>query len=147
MHCNPKSAGVLYTDMGHLAWCSRARNLVGNFGERVPLLAPCIIHPMKCKFYFWHSKAVSIFDIAKVTVESEIIILTIDFCNFISNLEFISNLKCATNNFYVGLPTKIFFSITNLEAIKMIMCIDYIKVRHSHYWLRFWNGFINSHND
>lgn len=46
-------------------------------------------------------------------MESEIIILTIDFRNFISNLEFISNLKCATSNFYVGLPTKkIFFSIT-----------------------------------
>lgn len=66
-------------------------------------------------------------------MESEIISLTKDFCNFISNLEFISNLKCATNNFSVGLPTKIFFSITNLEAIKMTMCIDCIKVQHSHY--------------
>lgn len=37
-------------------------------------------------------------------------ILTIDFRDFISNLEFISNLKGATNNFYVGLPNKkIFF--------------------------------------
>ena len=49
-------------------------------------------------------------------------ILTMDFCNF--HLEFILNLKCATNNFCVDCqpkkknPTKKTFNNCNLEAIK-----------------------------
>lgn len=37
MHSNPKSARLLYTDLGHLAWYHIAKNLVGNFGKKESL--------------------------------------------------------------------------------------------------------------
>lgn len=145
---------LLYTDLGHLAWCNIVRNLVGNFGKRE---SPSVVS-MYCSsyktqtvlFYFifsngrhqqeigrckgrnvgslsslapflsqllWEKKefpyclnvlvilwnSIFISDIANLSLESEIIILTIDLCHF--HFEFILNLKCAINNSYVRLPT------------------------------------------